>query len=115
MGDIDAEAPAGADLRGDIESPARGQHPFVEQSAEAMAVQVFLHDEVDLGAVVGCFGADIVHHRYVRMVQRRRGACFLLESRQALGIRGELGRQHLDRHLAAQPRVFGQVHLPHAA
>ena len=34
---------------------------------------------------------------------------------EAFGITGELGGKNLDRDLAAEPRVLGQVHLAHAA
>ena len=43
------------------------------------------------------------------------GPRLLLETSQALGIGGELGGQHLDRHLAAQAGVLAQVHLTHPA
>ena len=49
------------------------------------------------------------------VIQCRRGPRFLLEPREAFGIRGELARQHLDRHLAAQAGVLAEVDLAHAA
>ncbi len=51
----------------------------------------------------------------VWMVQGCGSASLLLETSEALGVRGELGGQHLDGHLAAQARVLRQVHLAHAA
>ncbi len=51
----------------------------------------------------------------MRVIERRRGARLLLEARQPLGIGGVLLRQNLDRHLAAQARVFAEIHLAHAA
>ena len=51
----------------------------------------------------------------VRVVQGGGSTSLLLEAGEALGIRGKLGRQHLDGHLAAQAGVLRQVHLAHAA
>jgi hypothetical protein len=39
------------------------------------------------------------------MVQRRRGARFDLEAREPVGVGCRGRRQHLDRHVAVQPRV----------
>ena len=49
------------------------------------------------------------------MVQRGNRLGFQLEAAEALGIRRELRRQHLHRHLPAQPRVEGAVDLAHPA
>ena len=59
--------------------------------------------------------ADVVHREDAGMVQRGGGAGFLLEPSQPVRIGGELGRQHLDRDVAAEPRVAGPVNPPHAA
>jgi len=60
-------------------------------------------------------GADVVNDGDVGVVERR--GCFglLLEARQALGLRGELGGQHLDRDLAPEACVLREVHRAHAA
>ena len=49
--------------------------------------------------------------RDVRMVQRREGLGFALESRDALGISGEQLRQDLDRDVAIEPRVARTIDL----
>ena len=49
------------------------------------------------------------------MVERAGGPRLLLEAAQALGVGGERGGQHLDRDVAAEPRVAGAVDLAHAA
>ena len=49
------------------------------------------------------------------MIERRENFRFALEAGEALGIGGHGLGQHLDRHVATQLRVFGPIHLPHAA
>ena len=49
------------------------------------------------------------------MIQRGERLRFALETRQAIRVRGERVRQHLDRDLAAEAGVGGAVHLAHAA
>ena len=38
-----------------------------------------------------------------------------LEAGAHLGVRGQVRRQHLDRHVAPEPRVVGAIDLAHAA
>jgi hypothetical protein len=52
---------------------------------------------------------------HVRVVEQRERLCLALEAPQALLVVGELLRQHLDGHLALEPRVAGAVDLAHAA
>ena len=49
------------------------------------------------------------------MVERGRGARFLLEAAEAVGIDGKLARQHLHGDIASQPRVVALIHFAHAA
>ena len=49
------------------------------------------------------------------MVQGRQGAGLAVEAGQALGVLGEMVGQDLERHLAAQLGVLGQVDGAHAA
>ena len=51
----------------------------------------------------------------VGMIQAGDRARLALEARQAIGIRGHLGRQHLERDLAPELGVASPVHLPHPA
>ena len=68
------------------------------------------HDEVDaLGRL------DLVDGDDVRVVEGGGGARLLHEAGAAGLVRQPLGGQHLDRHLAAEARVAGAVHLAHAA
>ena len=51
----------------------------------------------------------------VGMVERGHGAGFTPESRQALRIGGDLGRQHLERDIAAEPRIVRAIDVAHPA
>ncbi len=77
------------------------QRPAIEQ----------LHDDEPLGAVL----ADVVDGADVWMVERRGDAGLALEPIQRLGIAGQIGRQELQRDLAAQTHVFGAIDDAHAA
>src|SRR5262245_45558580 len=57
--------------------------------------------------------ADLVNGEDVGMVETRRRARFLLEPADALLILREGGGQKLERDLATQPRVFGQINSAH--
>ena len=59
--------------------------------------------------------ADLVDRHDVRMIQRRGGAGFLLESPDRVGIARERGLQQLHRDVAAKPGVVRQVDFPHSA
>ena len=61
--------------------------------------------------VAGVF--DTVHGRNPRMVQRREGARFALEASPAIGVLRDRVGQHLDGHVALQPRIAGTIHLAH--
>jgi hypothetical protein len=60
-------------------------------------------------------GADVVHSEDVRMVQRRSGPRFLLESMKAIDISSDCRWQHLDGHITSEPWVARTVHLAHPA
>jgi hypothetical protein len=51
----------------------------------------------------------------IRMIQCCERARLALESNQALGIRTERRGQHLQSHVAAEPRIVRAVHLTHSA
>jgi hypothetical protein len=59
--------------------------------------------------------AERVDRADVRVVERGRRPCFLLESLDADGIAREIGRQELEGHLAPKPQLRGEPHLAHAS
>jgi hypothetical protein len=59
--------------------------------------------------------ADVVGVEDVGVRRRRGGLRLPFEPAQTLGIRRELRRPHLDRDVAAQPRVPGAMDLAYAA
>ncbi len=59
--------------------------------------------------------ADFEDGDDVRMIERRRGAGFLFEAPNALGIARIVCGQDFQRDLASQARVGRQIDLAHAA
>jgi hypothetical protein len=76
--------------------------------AQRLAFEQFGHD-----VRRALMSADVVDRENVRMVERRRGARFLLEARQALDIGRIVVRQHFDGHVAPEPRIAGAIDLAH--
>src|SRR5262245_29816395 len=58
--------------------------------------------------------SDVKNREDVRMIQRRRGARFLLKAAKTIGIGRQRGRQDLDRDVATQPRVARPIDLAHS-
>ncbi len=59
--------------------------------------------------------SDVVDSQNVGVVQRGDGARFLLDTPQPVCVLRQRLRQHLDRHVAPEPRVSCAVHFPHAS
>ena len=60
-------------------------------------------------------GADVEDGEDVGMVEGPGGARFVLEAPQTLRRHFQVGRDDLDRNVAAEPRVTGAIDLAHAA
>ena len=73
-------------------------------------VTIYSTEEAD---AVGFFGG--VDGDDVRMVERRDGTRFAIEAFEAAGFVGDVGRQDLQRDLAAKPRIARAIHLAHAS
>jgi hypothetical protein len=58
---------------------------------------------------------DVVDRDDVGVVQGRCRPGLLLETLQTQRIRGHFRRQHLDRHVAREPRIPRPIHLSHPA
>lgn len=102
-----AERPS-AHPGGQLESAPRRQRPAGEALSQPLSLEE-LEDEVGCAVV----DARIEHRQELRVVERSRGARFLLEAAQPVGVRGDVRAQHLDRHLAAEPIVACTVDLAH--
>ena len=59
--------------------------------------------------------AGVEDREDVGMVQQPRRADFLFEPAQTVGIRGEAGRENLDRHVAPNAWIPRAINLPHTA
>ena len=58
---------------------------------------------------------DAIERGDVGVIERREHLGLALEASQPIAIVGQGGRQHLDRHVAAEPLVVRAVHFTHAA
>src|SRR5215470_3584717 len=58
---------------------------------------------------------DLVNGQNVRMIGRACRACLAFETAHPFGVVCELRGQQLERDLAMQPFVFGQIDLAHTA
>jgi hypothetical protein len=111
----DAGAVGGGQGAGDL--PGDGEHLGHRQRAapdplrQGFALEVLQHH---VGRAVGQ-GVEVVDRDDVGVAQLRRDVGLTLEPGQRL-VAGDLGVQHLDRHLlAGQAGVAGQEHGPHPA
>src|SRR5438445_13652421 len=77
--------------------------------AQRSAIDTLHGDEVHTVAL-----ADFMDGGDVRMIERRRGFCFLSEAPHAVLIRGEVSRQNLERNLAVKFGVLCEIDLTHA-
>ena len=94
----------------DLERLSRGDRSRGDQLAQGRSLDQF-HGHVRLGVRP----TDLVDRDDVRVIQGRSGTRLPLEAVQALRVRRNLGRQHLQGDLAPEPRVPRPVHLSHPA
>jgi hypothetical protein len=86
------------------------ERPVAEHAAERLARDV-LHHEEDAPPLF----AHFVERRDVGVRDGRGGPRLAQEALAPFGIRGERGRQHLDRNVAMELLVHGAIHDAHAA
>ena len=98
------------DLRGQVERLAERYRTAADEVAQRLALDQFGHDVGDAVVVAG-----IVEGHDVGMSESRGGAPFLLEAAAPVGALGELGRQDLNRDIAAEAGIVGAVDLAHGA
>src|SRR6266851_3186220 len=77
--------------------------------AQSSAIDELHGDEVHTVAL-----ADFMDGSDVRMIERRRGLRFLFEAPYSILIRREVSRKNLQRDLAVQARVLGQIDFAHS-
>jgi hypothetical protein len=59
--------------------------------------------------------ANIEDGENIRVIQRSRGAGFLLEATQTIGVGGKTDGQNLDGDVASEPRIARAIDFAHAA
>ncbi len=94
----------------DLHRLAHRQRALAQAVGERFAVQEFRDDE-DLVP----FAPDVVNREDVGVGERGHGARLALEAGAPVGVVCHVGRQHLQRHVAPQPRIARPVDLAHAA
>ncbi len=99
-----------ADLRTHLRDLARRQRTAGEAIGQRLAVEQLRHRIGDAAVA-----AEIVQREDVRMGEPRDRARLALEPRQRRRVSSDFLRQHLDGHLAPEPRVPRPVDLPHSA
>ena len=99
------------DLNGDIERLIELERPPLDLALEVLAVVVGHRDECL--AVLRL--SDLINRADVRVIERGCGARLMDEAFLRGGIAGELRREELERHGAAERRVLGLVDDPHPA
>ena len=98
------------DLHREGKAFSKGKRPGFEALCQGRAGDE-LHDE-GVGFAAGLEAIDLGD---VGVVELREELRFALEAGEALLVRGERGRQDLDRHLALEARVGGAIDLAHPA
>ena len=94
----------------EIEHARKRKSARRHQPVEALSLDQLHGQEADPVRLL-----DRVERDDVRVVERRDGLGLALEARQAVGMGGHVLGQHLDRDLAAEPRVARAIDLAHPA
>ena len=103
------------DLARDRDRFVDGDRPALEPLCQVLALDQ-LHREQMSARPVGLRDLlEGIQLRDVRVVQRGEQLRLALEAGEAVGVGGKGRRQQLERHLAAELRVGGAVHLAHPA
>ena len=95
---------------GDVEHLAGVESALGHHLAQRFAFDVFGGDVMHRIGV-----PDFVNRDDVRMIESGCGARLALEAADAFFIAREAGRQELQRHLAIEGFVLGEINLAHAA
>ena len=95
---------------GDLEDPVHREPALGDQPVERLTLDELHRQEVDAVRFL-----DRVHTDDAGMVESGERLRLAPEALEPLRARGHLGRQHLERDVAAELRVGGAVHLAHPA
>jgi len=98
------------DLHAHLDRLARRQRALRQPFPQRLAHQQLGHQVRRVA-----LAAHVEHREHVGVVERRSRPRLRLEPLEPRGIRRRLGRQHLDRHLAAESRIARAEHHAHAA
>ncbi len=87
------------------------RHPALgDEAVEGLAFDKLHGEEVN---ALGFFNRE--DRDDAGMIEGGQGLGLAAEALQAIRVCGHRGRQHLERHVAAELRVGGAIHLAHAA
>jgi len=103
------------DLLRDSERLVNGNGAALQPFGKVFAFNQLHGQEVRSRAVRKRRALEAVDVRDVGLVERSEQFRLAFESGQAFGVPSHFGGQHLDRHVAAELRVGGAVHLAHPA
>ena len=106
-----ARARASATCAPSASASRTGRGPRRSTAGQRLAFDILHHDEG--AAVVGL--AHLVHGADIRMIQRGRGLGFAQQVPAGVVVIAAVGRQELDRDVALERQVAGQVHVAHTA
>ena len=111
-----AELQRRADVRDDLQRPARHEPPLGREHLLERAAADELHDDVR-DRLAGRRGllAGVVDGDDRRVVERGRVLRLPPEPDLEGLVPGQVGAQQLDRHVATEPQVASPVHLGHPA
>ena len=82
----------------------------VQFCAQRLTIDEFRGDEM-----LATLDANFVNRKNIWMIERRSCARLLLKAAQPFFVIGKLRRQSLERDLATQSHVLGEIHFAHAS
>ena len=94
----------------ELEESRQRQAAGRNQRVERLALDELHRQETDAVGFLGRVDGDDV-----RVIEGGDGAGFAREAFEPRRIAGHVGRQHLERDVAAEPRIVRAIHLAHAA
>ena len=110
----DAERVCGVEpscrLDHEIDGESGRQRAGAQASAKRLAVNELGRDEM-----LPIRFADVINRDDIGMIERRDAPRFPLKALQTVFVPRKPGRDNLERELAAEPQILGEIHLAHPA